>query len=93
MIPLVIGTLLSPSFQGEAERTFDHPPDKVWEALNDYRSIPMSGRQCRGTESIESTNGLPAWRENMGPSKRSLRPRKLKNRPASSGVFQILSFR
>ncbi len=67
-IPFVVGMTLSAPFEFKADRTINYPPEAVWAAPNDFQSILMSGRQCRGTESIESEGGLLAWREDMGPS-------------------------
>ncbi len=68
VLPVVTGMLLSPPFRFEVERDFAHSPEAVWKALNDFAAVPMSGKQCRGSQAVESDNGLPAWEENMGPS-------------------------
>jgi hypothetical protein len=68
VVPIIVGLFLSPPFRVSAVRDIDHSPEATWAALNNYQAVPMAGPQCRGITTVESQNGLPSWKESMGPS-------------------------
>lgn len=68
IVPFGIGALLPSEFEVQAQAHLDVPPERVWAALNDHARAPFSAGMCRATMPANSTNGLPAWREDIGSS-------------------------
>ncbi len=69
LVPFVVGSLLPRDFEVFARRRIDADAERIWAELNDYRNNPASGRMCRGVEPLPDSNGLPAWREDLGSTK------------------------
>ncbi len=71
--PFVVGRFLPEDYHGRVSVLLAAPPDAVWRALCDHRAAPVSGKMWKGTEDIASENGLPAWIEDIGQSKVTVR--------------------
>ncbi len=71
--PIVVGKFLPEDYHGRVSATYAASPAEVWAALEDHERTPITGSMWRGTEEIESENGLPAWVEDMGSSKATIR--------------------
>lgn len=67
-VPAIVGALLPKEFSGRAHVTFPAPLEEVFEALSDFEKHPLSCSQARRVERLEVEGGLPAWREDLGPS-------------------------
>lgn len=63
---VVIGLFMPERYEGAASIVYDATPTRVWEALQDYRRHPMTGKMMKRVEDVESDPGLPTWIEDMG---------------------------
>lgn len=74
MLVLVLaGRLLPP--EHEVRMSFDMQlgADEVWRRLTDFEHMPMAGRMARGVARLPDEKGLPAWEEDLGTTKVSVR--------------------
>ncbi len=62
----IAGMFLAPEFSGEARITLGKPPEEVWQAINDYKRLPVSSAQSQRVEELPAEGGLPAWKEDIG---------------------------
>lgn len=67
--PFVVGRFLPERYSASVRMEVARSVDDVWNELADYRQHPMGGRMVRGVEPLESSNGLPAWVEDLGSTK------------------------
>lgn len=59
----------------EVRMTFDMQlgADEVWRRLADFEHMPMAGRMARSVARLPDEKGLPAWEEDLGATKVSVR--------------------
>jgi len=65
-LPFLIGFLLPVRYEGRTVVEFDQTVQHVWDALQDPNAHPMTGKMMKSVETQESTDGRPAWNEDMG---------------------------
>jgi hypothetical protein len=92
LLASIVGRFLPERYAASVTLLLDKKPDKVWTAINDYQSNPVTGRMRKKTEPLPNSNGLPAWKENIGSSTISVTteyaeaPNRLKRNLADSVV-------
>ena len=65
-LPVIIGYLLPARHEGRTVVAFDRSVQEVWDALQDVRAHPMTGKMMKSVERVESEDERPAWKEDMG---------------------------
>jgi hypothetical protein len=83
---MLIGLLMPERYEARVKAFLDASPDRVWNALEDFRNIPLTGKMRKKTEALPDVGGLPSWEEDMGQTtvtvvtEASRRPNYLKRR-------------
>lgn len=73
LVPFIVGSMLPQRYEGQTRAFLAQSPDKVWDALLNYESHPMTGKMMKSVEALpktEWTDDLPAWVEDMGHGER-----------------------
>jgi uncharacterized protein YndB with AHSA1/START domain len=60
---LLIGWLLPQKHRASVSRDVPTPPDQVWRAITEVRTLPNWHPEVKQVESISDQNGKPTWRE------------------------------
>lgn len=68
-----IGFMLPERYDEKVSVTFTSPPEKVWAAISDYETHPMTGTQRKSTQKQPDEGGLPVWVEDLGATKVTVR--------------------
>lgn len=76
---MVIGSFLPEQYEARAQMDLKASPEQVWEALSDYRKHPVTASMSRAVQPLPDEDGLPAWVEDIGSSKITVRT--LESRP------------
>lgn len=68
-----VGFMLPERYDAMVSVTFTSPPEKVWAAISDYETHPMTGTQRKSTQKQPEEGGLPVWVEDLGATKVTVR--------------------
>lgn len=66
---IVVARSLPKDFSATTRLGINRPAKDVWDAINDFRKLPVSAKMCKGTEPLPDVANQPAWRENIGSSR------------------------
>lgn len=73
LLVFAVGFMLPERYDATVSVTFTSPPEKVWAAISDYETHPMTGTQRKSTQTQSEEGGLPVWVEDLGPTKVTVR--------------------
>lgn len=73
LLVFAVGFMLPERYDDKISVTFASSPEKVWAAVSDYESHPMTGAQRKGTEKQPDQGGLPVWVEDLGATRITVR--------------------
>jgi len=73
LIVFAVGFMLPERYDATVSVTFTSPPEKVWAAVSDYETHPMTGTQRKSTQKQPEEGGLPVWVEDLGATKVTVR--------------------
>ncbi len=62
----VIGSFMPVRYEGATVVAFDRDVQAVWDALQDVRAHPMTGRMMKSIEDLPAAPTGPVWTEDMG---------------------------
>ena len=69
----VVGSFLPERYEARVTLQLASPPEKVWAAISDYETHPMTGAQRQSTQKQPEEGGLPVWVEDLGATKVTVR--------------------
>ena len=89
-----LGIFLPATYSATVSRTFDARQDIVWQALSDFERHPISGKMARSVTALPDDAQYPAWVEDIGSSKITIRTievkaKKFLHRRASNNVEPV----
>jgi len=64
----LVGNMLPPSYTiANVKDSYDFDSETVWEALQDYNSLPLSGKAATRIRALDpNSDGPPGWEETLG---------------------------
>jgi len=65
-LPVVIGFFMPVRYEGQAVVDWDRGVQQVWDALQDVKAHPMTGKMMKSIETLPPDEGRPTWKEDMG---------------------------
>lgn len=73
LLVFVVGFMLPERHDTSISVNFTNPPEKLWAAISDYETHPMTGAQRKSTQKQPDEGGLPVWIEDLGPTQVTVR--------------------
>lgn len=65
----LIGALLPKSHVASRSAKYNQPPEKIWDIITDFASIPSWRKNVKSMEKLPDRNGHPVWMETSNQGK------------------------
>lgn len=73
LLVFAVGFMLPERYHAAVSVTLTSPPEKVWAAVSDYETHPMTVALRKSTQKQPDEGGLPVWVEDLGATKVTVR--------------------